>query len=377
MRKTDCMRWITWFLVLVIFHSCQSPQQNSKKARAISPVSVGEVTQQDLPIYLDVIGNVYSLQNVQIRPQVGGIIQEAYIKEGQYVKEGDPLYKIDPRPYKANLDKAKAALIKDTANLKFAEEQVKRYTEVVKKEFVAKLTYDQYVSQVELNRGQVLSDEADIALAELELEWSIPKSPLTGKVSQNNIDPGNLVTANDPNAVTNIRQINPAGIRLNLTQSDFIEVQKTLNQAQKPLQFEVILPQESDKPRQGQIFFIDNQIDQTTGTILLKGTVPNGDEFLWPGEFIRVRLLLKNQPQALMVPAEAVKIGQEGSYLYVYLPDSSTVEYRKVTLIKGGSLDNLIGIDKGVRLGEKVIVKGQNNLLPGAKVSIVSPSEEP
>lgn len=373
MQKILLFSFFCWS-AMILFPSCSSNHLPPKQER-IFPITIGEVIQKEIPIYIEAIGHVDSLQIVQIRPQVGGIIQEAYVQQGQYVKKGDPLYKIDPRPYQANLDRAKANLTKDLANLKFAEEQVKRYSEVVKKEFVAKLTYDQYLSQVELNRGQVLSDEAEIELAELNLEWCIPESPINGKISQFNIYPGNLVTANDPNALTDIRQMTPADIRFNITQSEFIEVQKSLKQG--PLQFEVILPQETHQPRKGNIYFIDNHINPTTGTILLKGAISNEDAFLWPGEFIRVRLLLRNEPHALLIPEEAVKIGYEGHYVYIYLPESSTVEYRRVTLIKGGKIDQWVAIQEGIQPGEKVVVRGQNNLLPGAKVLVASSQEKP
>lgn len=345
---------------------------SKKPAEHAFPVTIKEVTQRDVPIFIEAIGNVYSLQTVLIRPQVGGIVQEAYIKQGQYVKTGDPLYKIDPRPFQANLDRAKAALIKDTAALQFAQEQVRRYSEVVQKDYVSKLTFNQYQSQVDLNRGQILSDQADIALAQLNLEWSIPVSPINGKISQFNIDPGNLVTANDPNALTDIRQITPADIRFTIPQQQFIQVQKALQQGS--LKFEVFLPQEPDKPREGLIYFIDNHINQATGTILLKGTVPNEDEFFWPGEFVQIRLWLRIQPNAILVPEEAIKIGQEGAYVYIYQPASSTAEYRRVT--KGEKIGPFIVIEKGVQPGEQVILKGQNNLRPGSKVTVV-PSSTP
>ncbi|WP_068467967.1 efflux RND transporter periplasmic adaptor subunit [Candidatus Protochlamydia phocaeensis] len=346
---------------------------NKGKPHQGFPIAVAEVTQQDVPLFIEAIGNVYSLQVVQLRPQVGGIVQEVFVAQGQYVKKGDPLYKIDPRPFQANLDRAQAALIKDTANLKFAEEQAKRYSEVVKKEYVSKLTYDQYVSQVELNKGQILSDQADIAIAKLNLEWCMPVSPMDGKISQYNIDPGNLVTANDPNAITDIRQITPADIRFSITQKDFIEVQKALKRNQGDLKFIVLLPQLPKEPREGKIYFVDNHMDPNTGTIMLKGEAPNEDELLWPGEFVRVRLLLDTKPNAILVPEEAVKIGQDGSYVYVYRPEDSTAEYRRV--VKGQQVDHLIVIESGLKVGEKVITKGQQNLLPGSKVYIASNDE--
>lgn len=342
-----------------------------KKTERIYPVVLAEVIQQDVPIIANEIGNVYSLQTVQIRPQVGGIIQEAYVKQGQYVKKGDPLYKIDPRPFQDTLDKAKAALVKDQAALDLAKITVQRNAELVKKDYISKLNFEQYQANVTISSGQILSDQADIKIAELNLEWATPKSPIEGKISQYNIDVGNLVTANDPAALTDIRQIDPADIRFTINQKDFVEVQKSLKEGS--LKFHVFLPQASESPREGTIYFIDNHIDLATGTILLRGTVPNKDEFFWPGEFVNIKLQFRVQPNAILAPEEAVMIGQDGPFVYVYKPDTSTVEYRKVK--KGENIDHRFLIEEGLQAGEKVVVKGQINLRPDSKVSIEQPSQ--
>jgi multidrug efflux system membrane fusion protein len=168
--------------------------------------------------------------------------------------------------------------------------------------------------------------------------------------------------------------MDPADIRFGIAQNDFVKVQEAMRKGL--LKFEVILPQLKDTPREGQIYFIDNHLDTSTGTILLRGTVPNQDEFLWPGEFIRIRLMLHVEKGALLVSEEAVKIGQDGPYVYIYHPDTSTAEYRLVT--KGEKVKDRVIIKKGVKLGEKVILRGQNNLLPGVKVYIPEhiPSEK-
>ncbi len=333
------------------------------------PVRIADVQQRDVPITIETIGNVYSLQTVLIRPQVGGIVTKAYVKQGQYVKKGDPLYQIDPRPYQAALDKAQATLIKDKAQLEYNKITVDRYKKLAEQDFVSKLNYELYQTNVETALGQVQSDEADIATAQLNLEWCTPTSPVDGKISQYQIDPGNLVTANDPNALTDIRQITPADVRFNISQQHFVQVQKAA--AEGTLKFTVKLPQLPKQPREGEIYFIDNHIDTTTGTILLRGLVPNEDEFLWPGEFIRVSLQLRIQPKALLVPEAAIFMGQQGPYLYVYDPETSTVDYRNIT--KGERVDSLIVVEKGVKAGEKVVIAGQINLKPKAKVYLVKP----
>lgn len=348
--------------LLSILGGCK--RNNHKPEERTYPVTIAEVQQRDIPIFIESIGNVYALQIVQVRPQVGGIVLKVFVEEGQYVKKDDPLYQIDPRPYKDRLDASKATLIKDVAALKFTQIRVERYSELVKKDYFSKLNFDQYTTEVDAAKGQVAIDEADIALAELNLEWTTLTSPIDGKISQFNIDPGNLVAANDPNALTDIRQMTPAEIRFNITQKDFVAVQKA--QTEGTLKFEVFLPQKVNQPRSGQIFFIDNHLDLSTGTILIMGTVENQDELFWPGEFVRVRLNLGTYPNAILVPEEAIQVGQDGSFVYVYIPETGRVEYRPV--VKGEKVEQQVVIKKGIQPFEKVVTKGQVNLKPGSKV---------
>lgn len=352
-------------LLGILFFTCCTNVPPPKEP--IFPVTLGDVVVKDLPIYIQSVGNVFSLTTVQIRPQVAGVVKEAYVKEGQYVKKGDPLYLIDPRPYQAVLDEAKATLLKDQAALEFAEIRLVRYADLVKKDFFAKINYEEFTTTAESAKAQVLSDIAAVELAKLNLDWCTPVSTLTGKVSQYNIYPGNLVTAYDPNFLIDIRQIDPIDIRFTVNQKDFVRVQEA--ERAGALKFDASLPHGEDHPREGLVYFVDNHIDLGTGTILLKGSLPNADELLWPGEFVRVRLLLKVIPNALLVPEEAVQMGQEGPFIYVFQPETSRVEYRKV--IKGQTSDNFTQIEKGIKAGEKVVLKGQVNLRPGVKVSLV------
>lgn len=353
-----------FILVLLLFAGCQT-QPN--KPEPTYPVEIGTAIARDTPIFVNAVGNVFSLYTVQVRPQVSGEVLEAYVKQGGYVRKGQKLYKIDPRPYQAALDEAKAALLRDQASLEFAEIRLVRYADLVKRDYFAKVNYEQFVTEAESLKGQVLSDVAAVELAKINLDWCTPLSPITGRLSQYNIDPGNVVTAYDPNFLIDIRQINPADIRFAINQKDFVRVQEAIKDGQ--LKFNVALPQKPDEQREGKIYFIDNHIDLTTGTILIKGTVPNKDEFFWPGEFVRVRLQLKVIPNAVLIPEEAVQFGQEGSYVYIFHPETSEVEYRKVT--KGETIDRFTLIEEGVSADEKVVLKGQLNLLPGVKVTVV------
>ncbi len=358
----------------IILFTCFSCQKTQPKEEKKFPVTIGDVVQKDVPIFIDTIGNVYSLYTVEIRPQVGGIIQEALVKQGDYVKKGQKLFQIDPRPYKAALDQAYATLVKDQAAQEYAQIAVNRYSTLTQESYYSQINYEQLLTNLETTKGQVLDDIASIEIAKLNLDWTAPTSPFDGKISQYNIDPGNLVVTNDTNFLTTVRMIDPADIRFSIAQKDFVEFQKSVRAGQ--LKFQVFLPQDMKNPQDGTIYFVDNSIDTNTGTILLRGTVPNKDEFFWPGEFVKVRLIFKIAKNGILVPEESVGIGQDGAFVFVYKPDNSTVELRKVT--KGETYEHLTLIEKGVNVGEKVVVKGQLNLQPGVKVYIPSnPSQVP
>jgi membrane fusion protein, multidrug efflux system len=346
--------------LILCMTGCSKKEQPERKF----PITVADVVQRDVPLFIEAVGNAYSLYTVQIRPQVGGIIIEANVKQGQYVKKGDQLYKIDPRPYQAAVEQAQGTLLKDQATLELAEITAKRYAVLAEKDFISKLNYEQYQINIKSAQGQVLNDQAALDLAKINLGWTTVLAPIEGKISQFNIDPGNLVVPNDTNALTDLRTITPADIRFYVNQNDYINVQKAMREGQ--LKFEVYLPQAPSQARQGKIYFFDNHIDLNTGTILIKGTVHNEDEYFWPGEFVRVRLQLRIVPKALLVSEEAIQFGQDGSFVYVYKPETSTVEYRPV--VKGERIDKMFLIEKGVNLGEQVVTKGQVNLRPNVKV---------
>jgi multidrug efflux system membrane fusion protein len=347
---------------------CSCHNETAPKAVVELPVRISTVTKDDVPIYIETIGTVASPQTVLIKPQVGGEVVKAYVQQGQYVKKDDPLFQIDPRPYQAALDQAEATLIKDQSALEFANIRVKRYRDLTQKEFFAQVNYEQYVTEAEAARAQVLTSKALRDIAAINLIWTSILSPLDGKVSFYNIDPGNVVVANDTNFLIDIRQIDPIDVYFNINQSDFIAVQKARQTGE--LVFEAILPQHPDQPRTGSIYFIDNHIDTSTGTIAIRGKLPNADAFFWPGEFVMVQLKLHTEANALLIPQHALQVGQNGPFVYVYQQGSSTVQYRPV--VKGAHFKDKIAITKGLQAGETVVTEGQLNLKPNVRVAIIN-----
>lgn len=355
-----------YFLVIlsgfISFSSCQKKKAEPQAVR----VEVVCVTQQDVQTYIEAIGNVFEHSIVRIRPQVQGILIKAHQKQGSYVKEGDLLYEVDPRTYAAALAEARATLVKDKATLAFAENTVSRYTQVAAKDYLAPLTFDQYKTNVQTASAQVALDIAAEEIACINLDNCTISSPMNGKIGIYNIYPGNLVLANDPNAIVEIRQMAPIDIQFPISQRDFQEIQKFRSSAES-MKFEVFLPYEKEKKCDGTLFFIDNHIDLLTGTILLKGSVDNEKEELWPGEFARVHLLTQLEKDALVIPASAVQWGQKGSYVYVVNEDMTV---RFVQVIVGQKTGSDIVIKEGLSLNELVVTNGQLNLREGSKITI-------
>jgi multidrug efflux system membrane fusion protein len=231
------------------------------------PVVVEEAVATDVPLFIDVIGNVYSPMTVEIRPQISGKLLSAHVNQGDDVLKGQLLYSIDPDPFQAVLDKARATLIKDEALLEYAKSTLERYKDLVKKDYVSKLNYDQYVSNFAAAKAQVESDLADIRTAEINLGYTSIFSPIDGRMSGYTVDPGNIVSPTDTNPLTTVRQITPIHVYFYLPQSDFQKVKDLPSFDQ--LTFDATVPGLADHEVNGRVFFVDNNINLQTGSILL------------------------------------------------------------------------------------------------------------
>jgi len=353
-------------LVIILMLSSCSKGAKKEKIQPVYPITIAHVEVRNEPIFINLIGNVFAAETVQIRPQVGGMIKEIYI-EGSNVSKGDILYKIDPRPYEAALEKAEAVLAKDKTALEFAEIRIKRYADLVEKDYFSKLNFEQYKIDADALRAQLLIDEADIAVAKINLEWTLVRSPLDGRSGVKKVDLGNIVTANDTNSITDIQQINPIDIYFHVTQKDWVAVQASENKA---LRFEVFLPQEKEKIREGKVYFIDNHVDINTGTVLMKGSVNNEDAFFWPGEFVQVRLELRVEKDAMVIPIKAIQVSQDGPFVFIYDEKNERVEYRSI--VKGTTVGDYAIVKKGISPTEIVVTQGQINLKSGAKVTVAN-----
>lgn len=330
------------------------------------PASVSVVTAviQDVPLYMDEVGRCVAREVVSVQPEVSGRITEIHFTDGADLKKGDALFTIDPRPFQAQLDSAEANLAQSKAALDFAKIQFARVQDLVESRAIARQDYDTRKNAVDVGEAQVRQNEAAVESARLNLEYTSILSPIDGRAGHRLVDVGNVVTANT-SPLLSIERLDPIYADFTATENDFAVVQR--NSANRTLKVEVRLPEEPDKPVFGQLTFLDNTVQSSSGTVMLRATAPNGDHRLWPGQFVNVRLVLDNLKGAVLVPAAVPQDSAKGPFVYVVHPDS-TAELRPVKL--GQRQGDLIVVEQGLKPGEQVVLNGQLGVMPGGKVRV-------
>jgi multidrug efflux system membrane fusion protein len=317
-----------------------------------------------VPVYLDEVGRGVAREVVSVQPEVSGRITEILFNDGANLKKGDPLFTIDPRPFQAQLDAAEANLVQSKAALDFAKIQFARVQDLVESKAIARQDYDTRKNAVDVGVAQVRQNEAAVESARLNLEYTAIRSPIDGRAGHRLVDLGNVVTANT-STLLSIERLNPIYADFTVTENDFPTVQRNSRGGQ--LKVEVRLPDEADKPLTGQLTFLDNSVQPASGTVMLRATVPNAANRLWPGQFVNVRLVLSTLPKAVLVPVAATQDSAKGPFVYVVKEDS-TAELRPVKL--GQRQGDLIVIEDGLKSGERVVITGQLGVMPGAKVRV-------
>jgi len=342
-----------------------SGNKTSGRAMAGSPVSVAPVLQKDVPFEIASVGRVEAISTVSVKAQVGGEIMGVYFKEGQSVRKGDRLFTIDPRPYEIALRQAESLLEKDRALLKNAQADVARYADLVQKDYVTKQQYDTLVANRDVLAASIKADEASVANARLQLDYSNVRSPIDGRTGSLMIDAGNIIKANDTVAAVVIYQTTPIYVAFSVPEQHLPRIKEFT--AKEPLKTVAIPTANGQPPVTGVLTFIDNSIDTSTGTITLKSTFDNKDGTLWPGQFLNVRLGLTTDKAAIVVPSQAVQTGQSGQYVYV-VKDDMTAEIRPVTVVRAVGEETILA--GGLKPGERVVTDGQLRLAPGMRVEI-------
>lgn len=329
-----------------------------------APVTVATAVTKDVPIYLDAIGKTVAREVVTIKPQVSGRILKIHFADGADVKIGAPLFTIDPRPYQAQLDAANANLAQARAQLELAKINFDRVASIKDPRAVSRQDVDTKKNAVTVAEAQVKQSQAAVETAKLNLDYCTIRSPINGRTGQRLVDLGNVVTANSSSLVV-IQRLDPIYADFTVTEAELTVVQR--NMAQRPLSVKVSLPDDPSQSREGKLTFLDNSVQETTGTVKLRGTIANSDHRFWPGRFVNVRLILGMDRGAVLIPADAPQASATGPFVYVVSKDSTAV-LRSVEL--GQRQGDLVVVRKGVRSGERVIVAGQLRVTPGGKVSV-------
>jgi membrane fusion protein, multidrug efflux system len=326
------------------------------------PVTVARAVAKSVPVQIQVIGNGEAYNTVNVKAQVDGLLQKVYFRDGEDVQQGQLLFTIDPRPFQAARDQAQATLARDDAQLHNAEDQFNRNAELFKQGIVSQDQYDTFHTNMAALQATVRADQAALENAKIELGYCTIRSPIGGRTGSLLIKEGNLVKNNDAALVT-INQISPLYVDFSVPEQYLEQVKERA--AAAPLQVQATIPQDPDHPERGMLSFINNTVDTTTGTVLMKGTFPNAAKRLWPGQYVNVALTLNSEKNAVVVPSPALQTGPDGKFVYVVKPDK-TVELRPVK--PGISNEGITVIGKGISAGETVVTDGQLRLYPGAKV---------
>lgn len=332
------------------------------------PVTVGAVRRQPVPFELDAVGTVEPMQTVAVQPQVTGQLLRIDFREGQEVVRGQVLFEIDPRPFRAAVQQAAAVLSRDSATAANAGLDESRYADLIKRQYITAQQYDQARTAAATARATLAADQAALEQDRLNLQYATIRAPIAGRTGSLQVREGNLVRANTSTLVT-INQIRPILVRFAVPAADLGAIRQYRDQGSVHAQ-----PTAGGTPSAGTLVFVDNAVDTTTGTIMLKGSFPNQDGTLWPGEFVNVSLQLYVQPEALTVPSTAVMNGQQGSYVFVVKSDS-TADARPVTVQRTSG--DLTIIDGDLADGDQVVTDGQLLLRSGSRVQIKRASAAP
>ena len=361
MRKELKRLSLAALIVLALFIGCGSKTAPSFE-RPPAPVTATAAITRDVPVYIDAVGKTVAKEVVSIHPQLSGRITAIHFTDGADLKKGQILFTIDPRPFEAELHQAQATLAQKKAELELAQTELQRADDLVKKDFISQQDYDTKKNAVTVTKAQLEQSQAALETARLNLDYCSIHSPIDGRASHRLIDIGNVVKPEDTLIV--IQRMDPIYADFTVTENDLTSVQRNLSNGE--LKAQVRLP-DDPKEREGDLSFIDNTVQEGTGTVRLRATIANSDHNFWPGRFVNVRLVLTTLRKAVLIPVTATQMSANGTFVYVVKQDS-TAELRPVTV--GQRQGDLVVITQGVQPGEKIVTIGQIGVTPGGKLRV-------
>lgn len=358
-----------WFPLLLCLLSCLglliSCGNKEERAHRGVPVTVGKAEKRTVPVSLKAVGSVEAFASVAIKTQLGGQISEQFVKDGQDVAAGDPLFRIDPRPYEAAVRESQAKLERDQVQLKKANDDLKRYSGLIEKNVISRDQYEQTETTAKTLAATIRLDEADLETARLNLSYTLISSPIPGRVGLVQVTQGNVIKANDDRNLAVINQIKPIAVTFAVPEQHLPAIMRHMSQG--ALKVEAYSSADGGFLEAGELASVDNSVDKTTGTIKLKATFRNEHLQLWPGQFVRTTLNLTSRAGAVVVPSKAVQAGGSGQYVYVVDAENKA---RMTPVTTGAIVDGLTIIEKGLDGTETVVTEGQIRLVPGTLVEI-------
>jgi membrane fusion protein, multidrug efflux system len=340
----------------------EAPAAQTQPPKAV-PVTVAPVVQKPAPVEISTVGRVQTQASVAVRSRIDGIIAAVSVADGQEVKAGDELFRIDDREAQAALKQAQANLGKDQAQLTNAQREYARLTPLAAKNYTTKQDYDTASTNVATQQSMVAADQAAIDAAKVTVSYTDIRAPIAGRIGTIALKLGSSVRAADATPLVTINQLQPILVAYSISQEDMSELQKAM--AAGPVAVRARIPDSSAPAQQGTVSYVENAIDPTTNTLSVKAEFPNPDEVLWPSQFVNVVMTVRVDQNALVVPAAAMQESQDGSFVWVLKPDK-TVEMRVVTVAR--QLGEETVLTDGVKAGEQVVTEGQLRLEKGTKV---------
>ena len=370
-----CSAALSFTALSLFFSGCNDLGQAQGAAAAAGPppvpVALTQAVRKAMPLELSAIGTVEASSSVAVRSQITGELTAVNFKEGDDVVQGQVLFRLDRRPLEAALKQAEANLERDRAQAANAGAQAQRSRELAARGIATREQVETASTTATALDATVGADRAAVENAMIQLQYATITAPISGRTGELMVHPGNLVRANDPTPLVVINQVTPVQVAFGVPERQLGVLKKHM--AQGSLRVEARLPGDSEAPVVGRIAFVDNAVDASTGMIQLKGTFPNADRRLWPGQFVNVVTRLATDPDAIVVPSVAIQMGQQGSYVFI-VKDDRTVDLRPVVVARTNGAETVV--EKGIQEGETVVTDGQLRLVPGSRVSEKTAADE-
>jgi membrane fusion protein, multidrug efflux system len=366
LKRRSAIALLATFALSAIAGCSHGPADTFGERDAV-PILAAKVQQKTVSDTIRAIGRVEAFSTVDVKSQVNGQVIQVHFRQGQDVKRGDLLFTIDPRPFEAALHQAEANLAKDRAQYRQAEADEQRYSFLLKQGVGSRQQYDQAEAAAGSLKAALEADEAAVQTARLNLDYCAIRAPIDGRTGDLLVHAGNLVKPDADTAMVVINQVHPVYVDFAIPEQKLPAVREFMAEHKLPVQ--VSLPEQQGPLEAGELSFVDNAVDAKTGTINLKGQFANADGRLWPGEFVNATLVLREHPDAILVPSQAVQTGQQGSFVFVVQPNMKAA-IRPIVI--GESIGSETVITSGLKAGETVVTDGQLRLIPGATVTIKS-----